>query len=309
MLDLFGQIYILDLGTALGAYVTQYRRTYFAPTGYGGYTWVPQVGAEEKIYQRIAPLVLRMAEDDYLKLPPMIETVVKVKLPKAARVKYDQLEALFFLELDSGSVTAVNAGVKSTKLRQVANGGIYLDKGDEAADSVQLPNAVRRWELIHEAKSEAVAEILDELSGKPALIATDFRHDVERLRRHRDLRNLPHLGMGNKPAEDRELIAAWNRSGRPGLFVNAQSVAHGLNLQRTGRAVIFHSLTWNYEHYYQLLKRIRRQGQRFKTFLYLVAAADTVDEALLLALGRKAATEKALLAALRAYAFTRPRRG
>lgn len=312
LLDLFGQLYVLDFGDALGRYITHYRRAYFAPTGYDGRTWVPQRGAEERIYQRIAPLVLRMAEKDYLKLPPVFGAftgekrdrgaVVKVELPKKARKVYDQLETIFFTNLKSGHVTAANAGVASIKLRQVAAGGVYLDAGgDEDADVV---GGGRRWELLHEAKSEAVAELLDELSGKPALIAWEFRHDLERLRRHRDLRNVPAFGEGST-RDDAALERAWNAGELTAVLVNAQSVAHGLNLQQGGRAVIWHSLTWNYEYYWQLIKRVWRQGQKRKTFVYHVVARDTVDEAMCDVLAAKGRTQQHLLRALRAYSFRR----
>src|SRR5712692_4630911 len=50
LIDLFGQVFILDLGNALGRFITHYRTNYFRPTGYGGYTWVPKQNSEEKIY-------------------------------------------------------------------------------------------------------------------------------------------------------------------------------------------------------------------------------------------------------------------
>jgi len=315
LLDLFGQIYVLDLGAALGRYITHYRRNYFAPTGYGGYTWVPQKDAEQKIYRRIEPLILRMSEVDYLKLPPVVgnfdnpkhpPNLHKVTLPPAARKIYDQLETLFFTELKNGSVTAANAGVQSMKLSQVANGGIYYDKGDEAADDVKVRGATRRWALIHEAKTEAVVELLDELSGKPALIAYDFHHDLARLRQHRDLRNIP--AMDGTMADNKRIEAAWNAGEFPAIFVNAQSIAHGLNLQGGGRAVIWHSMTWNWEHYWQLIKRVWRQGQTKRTFVYHVVAVDTIDEVKCATLASKGTTQGALLCALRAYSFRRPTR-
>ena len=319
LLDLFGQVYILDLGAALGRYITHYRRAYFAPTGYGGYTWVPQTGAEKKIYARLAPYILRMSEDDYLKLPPAVgnfnnpksaPNIVRVKLPPKARETYAQLEDLFFAELKAGSVTAANAGVRSMKLRQVANGGIYLDKGgDEDADDVRVRRrgAARRWALVHHEKSEAVAELLDELSGKPTLVVYDFHHDLERLRMHKDLRTIQQFPTGNT-REDARIESAWNAGLISALFVNAQSIAHGLNLQEGGRAVIWHSLTWNWEHYWQLIKRVWRQGQTRKTFFYHIVAEDTVDDVMCAVLRAKGTNERALLDALRAYSFRRPAR-
>src|SRR3990172_4741681 len=56
LIDLFGQIYILDEGHALGRYVTNYRTKYFYPSGYGGYDWTPLPHAPKEIAEKIAPL-------------------------------------------------------------------------------------------------------------------------------------------------------------------------------------------------------------------------------------------------------------
>lgn len=317
LLDLFGQLYILDLGAALGRYVTHFRRTYFYPTGYGGYTWLPMEGAEERIYRQVAPLVLRMDRKDYLKLPPLVgrlddprrpPNLTRVTLPPKARKLYDQLELLMFAELEAGSITAANAGVVSMKCRQVANGGIYLDKGDEDNDLPKTGAQVthgRVWYHVHDAKTEAVVEILDELSGKPALVSFDFHHDLARLRKHRDLRNVPAMGEGSM-REDQALEKAWNAGQLHALLVNPQSAKYGLNLQDAGRAVIWHALTWNFEDYDQLIQRVHRRGQKQKVFVYHVVASNTVDELLIAALRGKNKTQRGLLDALRAYALRQP---
>lgn len=315
LMDLFGQIYILDFGNALGKWITQYRRAFFDPTGYGGYTWVPQKGAEEKIYQRIEPLVLRMSEEDYLKLPPLIgalahtktrPSLVKVALPPAARKVYDQLENLFFTELEEGSVTAANAGVKSVKLRQVANGGIYLDKGAEEAEAGRR-SGKRRWSLVHEAKTEAVVELLDDLGGKASVISFEFHHDLDRMRNHKRLKNVPAIGEGS--IHDDVLLAQdWNRGKLQELFVNPASFSKGSNMQRGGDALIFHSMTYNFEHYDQLIRRFWRKGRKRPFFVHHIIAEDTVDLAIIQSVNRKNRVQRGLLDALRAYSFRRPRR-
>jgi len=39
LLDLFSEVYALDLGARLGPYLTHYRNTYFTPCGFQGYDW------------------------------------------------------------------------------------------------------------------------------------------------------------------------------------------------------------------------------------------------------------------------------
>ena len=313
LLDLFGQIYVLDLGNALGRYITRYRLDYFLPTGYGGHTWVPQRGAEEKIYRRIEPLVLRMSERDYLKLPRLLgalshegtkPALVRVKLPEKARRVYDQLEELFFIELENGSVTAANSGVKSIKLRQIANGGIYVDKGGEETEGGQTAKNNRKWNLVHEAKTDAVVELLEEL-GKTAVIAYEFHHDLARMRLHPMLKNVPAIGEGSIK-EDTQLASALNHGDIRTLFVNPASFSRGSNMQAGADALIWASMTYNYEHYDQLVRRFWRKGRVRPFFVYHIIAEETVDLAILQAIGMKNRTQRGLLDALRSYSLRRP---
>jgi hypothetical protein len=310
LMDLFGQVYILDMGSALGAYITHYRRAYFDPTGFEGHDWVLREGSEEKIYARIEPLALRMDEKDYLKLPPLVgdllrsdrPSLIKVRLPAKARAAYDQLEEIFFAELEGGTVTAINAGAKSVKLRQAANGGVYLDLDTETGRG-----GARKWAHVHDAKTDAVARLIEQMGRRQAAIAVEFHHDTERLRRHEVLRNIPAIGEGTKRA-DAALLRDWNAGRAQNIIVNPASFSRGSNAQRGGDALIFHSLTYNLEHYWQLIKRFWRQGRGRPFFVHHVVAEDTIDAAQIAALRSKHGTQKGLLDALREYSLKRPSR-
>jgi superfamily II DNA or RNA helicase len=173
LMDLFGQIYALDLGQRLGRYITHYRFTYFNPSGYGGYTWLPKAESEQAIKEKLSDLALSMRAEDYLELPPLIEENIWVDLPPKARKAYDDMEDELIMLLDSDEVTAANAAVASGKCRQIASGGAYLDKHDEEK---------RRSVKVHDAKTEALVDLVDELQGSPLLIAYEFHHDLERIR-------------------------------------------------------------------------------------------------------------------------------
>lgn len=287
MMDLFSQIFILDGGAALGRFITHYRNNYFYPTGFGGYEWKLQNGAEQKIQNAIKPLVLRMEAKDYLELPELIENNIYVELPAEARHAYKEMEDELFVDLAKGDIVAANAAAASMKCRQIANGGVY----DEDRGVHQL----------HMEKAEAVKDLIEELQGTPALVAYDFEHDLGRLQKVLG-KNVPYIGGGVSPKRSQEIEKAWNAGEIPVLLGHPASVAHGLNLQNAGNHVIWHSLTWNFENYDQFNKRILRQGSKHKkVFVHHIIAEKTVDVAILTALKFKDNTQKSLLAGLKEY--------
>lgn len=290
-LNLFGQVYILDGGRALGRYVTHYRNQYFYPTGYGGYEWKLRDGADEEINEAIKPLVMRLASEDYLELPPLVASTIEVELPPAARKAYDELKDDFITELKSTTViTAVNAAAMTTKLRQVACGGIY------GPDGVAVK--------LHDEKTEVVRGLVAELNGSPAIVVYDTHHDLERLRRvfpeeFAGAVVARHIGGDVSARDAADTIRMWNAGDLPVLLAQPQSVSHGLNLQAGGRHVIWHSLTWDLENYEQLNRRVWRQGQMARVFVYHVVARNTIDEQMMMRLRDKASVQDALLAALK----------
>jgi SNF2 family DNA or RNA helicase len=300
LLNLFGQIYILDQGRALGAYITHYRNRYFYPTGYGGYEWVLQKGADQLIYKKIKPLVLRMEASDYLELPPLITDMIHVELPESAQQVYLTLERDLIARINGKDVVAANAGVASQKCRQVAGGGLYVDDRPPAiAGEAPVPRRARREAIdLHTAKAEAVAALVDELSGQPALVAYEFHHDLARLKKVLG-QHTPHIGGGVSAKRGRAIERDWNAGKIPVLLVQPSATAFGLNLQEAGRAVIFHSLIWDLEAYEQLIQRVWRQGQTNRVFLYHIVSDTSVDRAILAALRSKSRTQQALLDALK----------
>lgn len=303
LLDLFGIMYVIDLGRSLGQFITHYRAAYFTPCGYGGYTWVLQPGAEERVYERVAPVVFRLSDEDYLKLPKIVENIIKVELPPKVRKIYDELEEEFLTELDGGIVTATNAGAASTKLCQIANGGLFLAR---EVDDEGRKQGKREWVDLHSEKVDALTDLLDELNGSPAIVTYDFEHDLARLLKALG-KDTAVIGGGVSAKRSDEVVDAWNRGELPYLLGHPQAMAHGLNMQDgNAQHVIWHSLTWNYEDYDQLIRRLRRSGNKAEVvFVHHIVAKDTVDEAKLLAMRRKKKTQGGLLDALKEYSLLR----
>lgn len=304
LMDLYGQIYILDLGKSLGSYITQYRERYFDPTGFMGREWLPKPDASREIEKLLKPMSLRMAARDYLELPDEIVTDIYIDLPPKARLVYDEMEALLMAQLDAGEVvTAVSAGAATNKCRQIANGGIYREDYIRAAAKMRS----ERWIDLHDAKIEAVMDIVEELGGKPILIAYEFEHDLARLQKAFG-KDVPYIGGGVSGPKAAAIERAWNRGELPVLLGQPSSMSHGLNLQEAGQHVLWHSLTYDLEEYDQLIKRISRQGNRHKqVFIYRLIGRNTVDEAMLQAISSKDATQSSFLSALNTYRKQKPK--
>jgi hypothetical protein len=121
--DLFGQMYVLDEGNALGRYITHYRMQYFFNPDGNGWKWLPRPGAADLIYERLRSLCIRMKDEDYLKELPVITPVkIMLDLPPKARDLYDKMEDVMVAKMEDKLVVAQNAAAASTKCRQIANG-------------------------------------------------------------------------------------------------------------------------------------------------------------------------------------------
>lgn len=287
LLDLFGQIFIIDLGEALGEYITDYRTNHFYQTGFMGYEWKLQEGHDKIIHKAIKPITLSMSAEDYLDLPQLVINPVYVDLTGEARRIYEEMEDDLLARIENREVMAASAAVASGKCSQIANGGIYDKEGNA--------------HFIHDLKTEAVAEIVHELNGSPALIAYEYGHDLERLRTVLG-KSVPYIGGGVSTKRSTLLEEQWNRGELPVLLGQPASIAHGLNIQEAGNHVIWHSLTWNFEFYDQFIKRVLRQGNKNShVFVHHIIARGTVDELKLQALNNKFRTQKDLFEALKVF--------
>lgn len=312
LLNLYAQMFIVDEGEAFGT-IGQYRNSYFHPAGYGAYDWVINEGAEPKIYKLVGKRVLRTS-DKVLKLPPLKFVNVEVELGEEARALYDEVKEEFLAEWRGKIITAKNAGVATSKLRQVANGNVYVHQ--DIFDGLGgAKERKKEWVSVHEDKVDALIELIEELNGKPALISYDFVADIKHIEKvflkskhmqsgllkdAKGRKYLPYIGGGVSDAQADMLCEMWNAGELPYLFGHPDSIAHGLNLQGPEAAVIFFGVPWDLENYEQFFKRVWRKGQKFCVFVYHLVVINSVDERVMSVLERKARTQNKLLDALEA---------
>ncbi len=299
LMGLFGQCFILDEGRTFGPHITKFRFQYFNPS-FDGFSWDLKDGAEAKIYDRIKPLMLRLEAKG---LPQLVNNDIWVDLPSSVRKVYDQLEKDLFTQIDGKTLLAANAAVASGKCRQIASGGIYLEP--ELLELIKAPKGAKEVLELHNQKTDALADLIDELQGQPLLVAYDFKHDLTRLQ-NRLGKELPYIGGGVSPKRGVELEQLWNAGKLPVLLGHPQSIGHGCNLQGSGYHIAWYTLTWDYELYDQFNRRIRRRGQQAKrVFVHHIMARDTTDLAVKLALELKESGQNSLFKALKTYRDTK----
>jgi SNF2 family DNA or RNA helicase len=225
---------------------------------------------------------MRLAAKDHLDMPELIPNDIFIDLPPEARRIYKQLDDEFVAIMGDAVVMAPTAGVVGMKLRQVANGGLY--------DSDHFAHH------IHDAKTQALVDLVDQLQGQPLLVGYEFQHDLDRIRRVYP--NAPSF-TGATGAKLDKLVDDFNAGAIPLALAHPASAGHGLNLQGSCYNICFYGLTWDLELYTQLIARIWRQGQKSdRVMLHRILASNTRDQDVAEVLIEKDMTQEKLFQAL-----------
>ena len=280
LIDLWPQMYLLDMGQRLGRFVTHYRERFFVPDKRNReivYSYKLREGAELKIYELIGDICISMKATDHLKMSKLTMNRVEVHLSAQEQKLYDTLKREMILQLKDGEIDAVNAAALSGKLLQMANGAVYDSQGRTVA--------------IHDRKLDALEDLAEAANGKPVLVAYWFKHDLQRIKKRFDVREI-------KSSKD---ITDWNKGDIPVAVIHPASAGHGLNLQAGGSTLIWFGLTWSLELYQQTNARLWRQGQTSGTVVIEhIITKGTIDERILKALSLKEVTQNALIDAVKA---------
>lgn len=283
--DLWGQAWFLDRGERLGASYSAFIRRWFQDVSKGPFPVIkPLPGADGEIHERLRDLCLTLDPRDHFDLREPIRIVVRVEMPVEAEEQYEALERELYTEIDGAEIEAQSIAAKTTKCLQLANGAVYTD-----------PQA-SKWVVAHDAKIEALSEIIADAGGAPVLVAYQFRSDLARLRSAfptaRELDKRP------------ETIAAWNRGEIPILLAHPASAGHGLNLQDGGNILVFFGHWWDLEQRQQIIERIgpvrqAQAGHDRPVYVYDLVADGTIDELVLRRHETKADVQELLLAAMK----------
>lgn len=291
-LDLWAQIYLLDGGKRLYPNFFQYRARYFKPGRQSRdrvFEWVLVEGAREMILDAISDICISLKAEDYLELPDVVEQDVIVDLDPQARAKYKDFERNAILRAveDAGDVEHVvvagTAAALQNKLIQLCSGSMY----DENKNVVK----------VHDGKVDALQETLESLRGNPVIVFYGFIFDIDDIYRAAKAAGITEVRQMKTPQDE----ADWNAGKIDVLIAHPASSGRGLNLQDGGHHIVWYSLPWNYEDYYQSMRRLARPGQEAeKVIMHRLIVAGGADEDVAAALSRKEQAQEYLLSALRA---------
>ena len=279
LLDLWPQMYLLDMGERLGRFIGGYRDRFFKPDKRNKeiiYSYKPRDGAEESIYQLINDICISMKAVDFLDMPDKISNRIEVSMDKKERELYEEFKREMIITLKGDEIDAINAAGLSNKLLQMANGAVYGEN--------------KKVVSIHDKKLDALEDLIEAANGKSLLVAYWYKHDLERISKRFDVRII-------QTTED---IDDWNAGEIPVALIHPASAGHGLNLQDGGSTIIWFGLTWSLELYQQLNARLWRQGQKNTVVIQHIVTNGTHDEDVMRALENKDMRQSALIAAVKA---------
>jgi SNF2 family DNA or RNA helicase len=278
--DLWGQTYFIDQGERLGRTFSSFEARWFYK-GHDGYSLQPREHAHTEVMERVSDIYLTVKS---LQVDEPIVVPIHVDLPPAVRKAYDQVEKDLFAEIEvkgfgALEIEASNAAVRLGKCLQIASGAVFDENGV--------------WTTLHDAKLDALESIIEEANGMPVLVSYAYTHEAARiLKRFKQARLLD---------DNPQTIKDWNAGKIPVLLAHPQSAGHGLNLQDGGNILVFFGLTFNLEHYMQIIERIgplrqKQSGYDRPVYLYHILARDTFDEVAMDRLSGKRSVQDAVLA-------------
>lgn len=282
--EIFSQHYLLDEGKLLTPYITRFRERFMRSCGFEGRQWEMRPDMVPILQQMLAPYYMSGTALEHLDMPELVINPIEVELPERAMRVYRDMEKGMYAEIDEVGLVAMSGGGKYNLCRQIASGCAY----DEDKNPVS----------VHDAKLDALDGLIEELNGKPLLVAYWYNHEFDRL-----AQRYPHAAVirqGVSPTKTKEIIAGWQAGTIKLILAQASTLSHGVDgLQKAGNDLCWFTLTDQPEVKFQLERRIFRQGvQGDQVRLHYLLAKSTIDRTIFRTLANKEATQTDVMRAI-----------
>lgn len=265
---LFSQVALLDKGERWGLGITNWREKHFTYNE-RTYKYTLKKGHDKVLSSQISDICLVAKAEDHLPKEATVWTDMTRKIELGPELR--EMEARFIDEhilnlknlpgaLPDGPddiIEADTAASLSAKLLQFCSGAVY-DGGKNAR-------------AIHDHKIEGLRQLIDELHGEPIMLVYWWQSSLARLRKA-----FPKMQVMDRKGSQQE---AWNQGKIPLLALHPQGSEFGLNLQKgPGHDIAIFDIFWSWEKWYQIHKRLARQGQKRPVRSWPLVIRGSADE-------------------------------
>lgn len=245
------------------------------------YTWVAKKNALEQVDEFMQPAI-RFHRSACVDLPPTIYMTHESPLSPTATKAYKEMKNNMAMQVENGTITAVNAAVKAMKLVQIACGVVYDEHGVEftvdAKDRMRL-----------------CVDIVGQSDSK-SIVFVPFRSAItqvaEYIQKAGYTVGVIHGGVAKKARD--EIFANFQKTGHPQVIVaQPGAMAHGLTLTKASTICWYAPIT-SAEIYEQANGRVTRPGQKYTTVIARIQGTD-VERRIYYSLANKLAMQNVLL--------------
>lgn len=291
-IDYWGLCKYLDNGEALASpTITDFRHRFCRAIPLPnrvGQRYELRRGASEEIKKRVAHLFYSFA---IVKEVPVEVVNVWEDLSENALKIYQKVEKEQCLNsvitTETGQLDteeSLDALSLSNKLAQMANGFVYVDEKLRLSEKTLQEMTERDVRTVLKKGKQSVYLFIDRIAkfnhmiaaiekkhgNVPIVIAYLFKYDLQMLKDYYP---------NGVPDTSPNVVERWNRGEIKYLFLQYARSSKSLNLQGGGNILAVYSPTWNWEHDYQIVRRLARQGQKAdKVWVYRLWLKKTVDE-------------------------------
>ena len=272
-LDLYAQFRAIA-PHVFGRNFAAFRQRYAVMGGFGGHE-VKGFQHQEELREKFLSITYQV-DRSVIDLPPATHTVIPIEIGEAALKPYKALERNLFAEIKEGQITAANALVKLLRLQQLTGGFLKLDDGTVQA--------------VCTAKSDALADLLEDIGAAPVVVFCRFRTDLGVVRAVCGRAGLPYAELSGS-AND---LASWQAGESQVIGVQIQSGGVGIDLTRAPYC-IYYSLGYSLGEYEQSLARVHRPGQKQAVSYYHLVAKRLIDEQVYAALRDRKEVVRAIM--------------
>lgn len=229
------------------------------------FKWVPRVGATEEAYKMLQPSI-RYEMRECTDVPPCTEQMRDVGLSPQQERLYKEMKRDLVLQLEQGTITAVNEAALRLKLIQICCGAIYDNTDERNVTRIDCsPRLAVLREVIEEAQRKVI--IFAPLTSVLHLLYDDLKEYSRAI-----------INGEVKVKERDKIFENFQNAQDPQIIIaDPATMSHGLDLFAAS-VVVWYGATDRTELYLQANRRIDRPGQSVATTIVQLAATSVERE-------------------------------